>query len=126
MNERNEYAYLYASGGRRVRVKGKNIVKGENVFEIRAKSIVRMDGSVFSYFLVEQYDEEKGEWVKKGEIKHRVNADLLKHPPEKGKGLTLVCPLGIGGVLCLHDPEPTWECPEGTVGLTASEDEDDD
>lgn len=98
--------YYIWSNHTRFRVK--NYARVGNVLEIRVKATIRKDGSVVSSFLAERYDEEQGKW-KKVKGRHEVNVAFLRYPPEKGKGLTLMGTLGIGGIVCLHDPEPTWE-----------------
>ena len=100
-----EYAYMCGGG---VKFRVKNHARVGNVLEIRVKAIVRKNGVIVSSFLAECYDKGKGEW-KKVKGRHEVNIASLRYPPKKGKGLTLVCPLGIGGIVCLHDPQPTWE-----------------
>ena len=97
--------YAYICG---MRFKVENYDKGSNVLKVRVKSIVRKDGTVVSSVPVEQYSREKGEW-KKVRCIHKVSVASLRHPPEKGKGLTIVHSLGFGFILFLHDPQPTWE-----------------
>lgn len=120
MDEYNEYAYMYRHG---VKFRVKNYTRVGNVLEIRVKAIIRKNGVIVSSFLAELYDEKKGEW-KKIEGRHEVNVASLKHPPERGKGLTLVLSLGIGGILCLHDPQPTFEDDSPRVSEANWEDED--
>lgn len=114
------YAYMYNGG---VKFKVKNYARVGNVLEIRVKATVRKNGVIVSWFPAEYYDEKQGEW-KKVKGRHEVNIASLKHPPEKGKGLTLVCSLGLNGILCLHDPEPTWEL--ASLAVASSEGEDND
>ena len=97
--------YAYTRG---MRFKAENYNKGSNVLTVRVKSTVRKDGSIISRFPVEQYNKEKEEW-KKAECRHVVSAASLRHPPEKGKDLTIPHSLWPGVILCLHDPQPTWE-----------------
>ena len=97
------YAYI-----RGMRFKVESLVEGSNVLKVRVKSTVRKDGSVISSFPVERHNKEKEGW-EKAECRHVVSAASLRHPPEKGKGLTVVHSLWPGVILCLHDPQPTWE-----------------
>ena len=99
----NGYAY---TRGMRFRVE--NYDKGSNVLKVLVKSTVRKDGLIVSSFPVEQYNKEKVEW-RKVECRHIVSVASLRHPPEKGKGLAIVHSLWPGVILCLHDPQPTWE-----------------
>lgn len=99
----NGYAYT-----RGIRFKVENYVKGSNVLEIRVKSTVRKDGTVVSSVPVEQYNREKEEW-RKVKCIHKVSVASLRHPPEKGKGLTMTFSLWPGVILWLYDPQPTWE-----------------
>lgn len=99
----DRYAYICD-----VRFKVENYVKDSNILGVRVKATVRKDGSVISCFPAERYNKEKEEWEKtKGVLK--ASAASLRYPPEKGKGLTLVYPLGFGFILRLHDPQPAWE-----------------
>ena len=125
MDERSEYAYIYND---RMKFKVKNHARVGNVLEIRVKATVRKNGVIVSWFPAEYFDEGKGEW-KKVEGRHEVNIASLRYPPEKGKGLTLVCSVGLNGILCLHDPEPTWELGPPALAVASapsSEEEDND
>lgn len=94
------YAYMYNDG---MKFRVKNYARVGNVLEIRVKATIRKNGSVVSSFLAEYYDKEQGEW-KKVKGRHEVNVASLRYPPEKGKGLTLVGSLGIGGIVRFTRP----------------------
>ena len=98
----NGYAYT-----RGMRFKVENYAKGSNVLRVRVKATVRKDGTIISCFPVERYSKEKE--LEKTKCVYKVSAASLRHPPEKGKGLTIVHSLGFGFILCLYDPQPTWE-----------------
>ena len=102
------YAYICGSGSK-TRFKVENRVEDSNVLKVLVKSTVRKDGSVLARIPAEYYDKEQGEWKKTAYVTIESAASFRHSPPEKGKGLTLVRSLGIGGILCLHDPQPTWE-----------------
>lgn len=99
----NGYAYT-----RGMRFMVENYDKGSNALKVLVKSTVRKDGLIVSSFPAEYYNKEQGEW-KKVECRHIVSVASLRHPPEKGKGLTIVHSLWPGVILFLHDPQPTWE-----------------
>lgn len=101
------YAYI-CSAGSKMRFKVEKRVEDSNVFKVLVKSTVRKDGSVIARIPMEYYDKEQEEWKKTVGVT-KESAASFRSPPEKGKGLTLVRSLGIGCIMCLHDPEPTWE-----------------
>lgn len=102
------YAYICSSEGK-TRFKVEKRVEDSNVLKVLVKSTVRKDGSVIARLPAEYYDKEQEEWKKTACVTIESAASLRNHPPEKGKGLTLVRSLGFGCILCLHDPQPTWE-----------------
>lgn len=104
----DEYAYICGSGCK-TRFKVEKRTEDSTVLKVLVKSTVRKDGSVIARIPAEYYDKEQEEWKKTVGVMKNSAESLRYRPPEKGKALTLVCSLGYGVILCLHDPQPTWE-----------------
>lgn len=94
----------------KTRFKYESRAEGSNVFRVRVKATVRKDGSVLSQYPAEY--REGDEW-RECTAMNLVRANGSVFPPEKGKPFLSVCTLGMGAVLCLYDPNPTFEGEDG-------------